>query len=42
MEKNAKKNVYMCITESLRCTVESNTLYVNYASVKINKNSSLI
>ena len=35
MEKNIKKNVYTCITESLCCTAEINTtLYINYASIK--------
>ena len=30
-----KKNIYMCITELLCCTVESSsTLYINYISIK--------
>ena len=38
MEKNIKKNVYRCTTESLCCTAEmGTTVYVNYASVKTNK-----
>ena len=35
MEKNLKKNVYMCITESLCYIPETNTaLLINCASVK--------
>ena len=35
MEKNIKKNVYLCITESLCCTAEMNTtLEINYTSIK--------
>ena len=34
-----KKNVYVCITESLCCTAEINTtLYINYTSIKKIKN----
>ena len=37
MEKNIKKTVCMCVTESLCCTAEINTtLYINYSSI-INK-----
>ena len=33
-----KKNVYMCITESLCCTAEmGTTLYINYTSIKKRK-----
>ena len=40
MEKNIKKNVYMCITESLFCIAEMNTmLQINYTS--INNNNKL-
>ena len=35
MEKNIKKNVCICITESLCCVAEINTiLKVNYTSIK--------
>ena len=35
MEKNIKNNVYVCITESLCCTAEINTiLQMNYTSIK--------
>ena len=35
MEKNVKKNAYICITESRYCLVEMNTtLYVTYISRK--------
>ena len=35
MEKNIKKNVYLCITESLCCTAEMNTTSeINYTSIK--------
>ena len=34
-KKKKKKNVYMCMTESLCCTAEINTtLYINYTSIK--------
>ena len=39
MEKNLKKNTYICVTESLCCTPETNTtLYINYTSIKKLKN----
>ena len=35
MKKNMKKNAYICITESLCCTAETNTaLQINYTSIK--------
>ena len=37
MEKNMKKNVYICTTESLCCTAEINTLQINYISKKLEK-----
>ena len=38
MEKNIKKNVYLCITESLCCTAEMNTTSeINYTSIKFFK-----
>ena len=41
MEKNMKKNVCMCVTESLCCPAEINTtLSINYTSVKNNYSSS--
>ena len=37
MEKNMKKNVDVCITESLWFTAEINTtLYINYTSIENN------
>ena len=37
MEKNIKKNVYICRTETLCCTAEINTtLYINYILIKKN------
>ena len=34
MEKNMKNNVYICITESLCCTAEINTmLQIGYTSI---------
>ena len=42
MEKNIKKNVCICITESLRCTAEINTtLSINYTLIKKNISSFL-
>ena len=36
MEKNVKKNAYMCVIESLCCTAEINrTLLINYILIKI-------
>ena len=38
MENYLKKNIYVCITESLCCTAEtSTTLLINYISVKKKK-----
>ena len=35
MEWNIKKNISMCVTESLCCTLEiGTTLQINYASIK--------
>ena len=35
MEKNIKKNVYICVTESPCCTAEINTtLQINYTTIK--------
>ena len=41
MEKNMKNNIYVypCITESLCCTIETNTKSLfSYISVKLKKN----
>jgi len=34
MEKNLNKSIYKCITESHCYTLETNTLYMNYAAAK--------
>jgi len=33
-ERNVKKNIYICITESLCCIAEINTLWIKYTSFK--------
>ena len=39
LECSGKKQIYVCITESLCCTPETNTtLLINYTSIKNNNN----
>ena len=41
-ESEKKTDIYVCITESLCCTPETNTSYINYTSIKKKKFLNLI
>ena len=40
MGKNLNKSIYVCITESLCYILETNTLYINYKSIKKKKETT--